>query len=246
MGDSLKDLIDVHTHTMASGHAYSTISENIQAAKDKGLKILGIADHSVMMPGTSHEYYFLNMRVIPRDGYGIKLMMGAELNIRDYSGSTDLGAKALKQLDYAIASLHNDCIDFGNLEENTAAIIGAMRNPYVCIIGHPDNPQFPADFDRIAKAAADNHVLLELNNSSYKPGGYRTGSRENAKIMLAACKKYNTSVIMGSDAHINFDVGNHEISKSVIAENNFPEELVVNTDIQKFLDCVEYRKSLRP
>ena len=85
-----------------------------------------------------------------------------------------------------------------------------------------------------------------MNNSSYKPGGYRTGSRENAKIMLAACRKYNTSVIMGSDAHINFDVGNHEISKSVIAENNFPEELVVNTDIQKFLDCVEYRKSLRP
>ena len=242
----MKDLLDVHTHTMASGHAYSTISENIQAAKDKGLELVGISEHSVMMPGTPHEYFFLNMRVIPRDGYGIKLLMGAELNIRDYSGSTDLGAKALKQLDYGIASLHRDCIDFGTLEENTSAIIGAMRNPYVCIIGHPDNPQYPVDFDRVAQAAADNHVLLELNNSSYRPNGYRTGSRENAKIMLAACRKYNTSVIMGSDAHISFDVGNHELSQAVVAENNFPEEFVVNTDVKKFLEFVEYRKSLRP
>lgn len=241
----MKDLLDVHTHTTASGHAYSTIRENILAAKNAGLELVGIADHAPLMPGSCHEYNFLNLRVIPRNAYDVQLVMGAELNIIDYSGSTDLSVKALKQLDYAIASLHSPCIDSGNVSENTQAIIGAMKNPYVVIIGHPDNPQYPVDFDKIAQAASENHVLLEINNSSYKSSGYRAGSRENAKIMLAACKKYNAAVIMGSDAHIDFDVGNHKLSQEVIAENNFPEELVVNENPKKFFEYVNYRKSLK-
>lgn len=242
----MKDVLDVHTHTTASGHAYATFHEVIEAAKSKNLELIGIADHAHFMPGTCHEFYFINFKNIPRDAYGIKLVMGAELNIIDYSGSTDLPAQILKNLDYAVASLHNPCIDPGSVAENTAAIIGAMRNPHVVIIGHPDNPQYPVDFEKIAEAAAENKVLLEINNSSYKSVGYRAGSRENAKLMLAACKKFNASVIMGSDAHVDVDVGNHSLSQEVIAENNFPEELVVNSSAEKFFDFVKYRKNLAP
>ena len=172
--------------------------------------------------------------------------MGSELNIIDYSGSTDLPAQILKKIDYAIASLHKECIEQGSVEENTAALIGAMRNPHVVIIGHPDNPQFPVDFDKVVRAAADNKVLLEVNNHSYFPVGHRAGSADNAKIMLAACKKYGAKIIMGSDAHFEKDVGNHELSQKVLAENNFPEELVVNTSAEKFFEYVKYRKSLAP
>ena len=242
----MKDVLDVHTHTTASGHAYSTFREVIEAAKSKNLELIGIADHAHFMPGTCHDFYFVNFKNIPRNAYGIKLVMGAELNIIDYSGSTDLPAQILKNLDYAVASLHNPCIDPGSVEENTAAIIGAMRNPHIVIIGHPDNPKYPVDFEKIAEAAAENKVLLEVNNSSYKSVGYRAGSRENAKLMLAACKKFNASVIMGSDAHVDIDVGNHSISQEVIAENNFPEELVVNSSAEKFFDFVKYRKNLAP
>ncbi|MBR5913846.1 MAG: phosphatase [Selenomonadaceae bacterium] len=240
----MKDLLDVHTHTTASGHAYGSLYENISAAKAKGLELVGISDHAPKMPGTSHEIYFLNFRVIPREINGIKVVMGAELNILDYYGSTDLPAQILKCLDYAIASLHDVCINAGTVAENTSALIGAMKNPHVVIIGHPDNPKYPVDFDALAKAAADNKVLLEINNSSYKSFGYRAGSRENAQIMLAACKKYGAKVIMGSDAHIDSDVGNHELSKEILTENNFPPELVINNSVEKFFDCVNFRKSL--
>jgi len=47
----MKLLMDLHTHTIASGHAYSTLKENIDEAKNKGLKILGTSDHSYAMPG---------------------------------------------------------------------------------------------------------------------------------------------------------------------------------------------------
>ena len=242
----MKDILDVHTHTTASGHAYSTFREVISSAKSKGLELIGIADHAPTMPGSCHNFNFLNFKIIPRDAYEIDLVMGAELNIIDYSGSTDLPAQILKKIDYAVASLHNPCIDPGSLEENTSAIIGAMRNPHVVIIGHPDNPTYPVDFDKIAQAAKENHVLLEINNHSYLSTGHRAGSREKAKLMLAACKKFGTSVIMSSDAHVDIDVGNHKISQEVLAENNFPEELVINNDKQKFFDFVKYRKSLAP
>lgn len=244
--DILKDVLDVHTHTTASGHAYSTFREVISAAKSRGLEMIGIADHAPLLPGSCHDFHFMNFKVIDREAYGIKLLMGIELDIIDYSGSTDLPGHVLKELDYAVASLHNPCLDPGTSAENTAAIIGAMRNPHVVIIGHPDNPQYPVNFDAIAAAAKENRVLLEINNSSYRSVGYRSGSQENAKLMLAACKKYGASVIMGSDAHIDLDVGNHELSQKVLAQNNFPEELVANTDTEKFLEFVRYRKSLAP
>ena len=233
------DVLDVHTHTYASGHAYSTMREVIDAAKTKGLKLIGISDHAPNMPGSAHEFHFLNLKAVPRNAYGIKLVIGAELNIIDYDGSIDLSDESLKSLDYAIASLHPPCIKSGTIEDNTAAIINVMRIPKVIIIGHPDNPVFPVDFDMVAKAAKDNKVMLEVNSSSYVKGGYREGSRENAAQMLKACQKYGTEVIMGSDAHIDFDVANHKNSIEVITQNNFPEELVVNSDIERFYKYVK-------
>ena len=241
----MKDILDVHIHTTASGHAYSTFGEVVDTAKAKGLELVGIADHGPCVPGASHSFHFANFKVIPREIDGIKIAMGAELNIIDYSGSTDLPAQLLKKLDYAIASLHKECITPGSVAENTAAIIGTMKNPHVMIIGHPDNPKFPADFDAVARAAKDNRVLLEVNSSSYY-SKHRPGSEKVAKIMLAACKKYGAAVIMGSDAHIKYDVGNHEFAQKILAENDFPAELVVNISVEKFFEYVNYRKSLAP
>ena len=82
--------LDVHTHTVASGHAFSTLQEMAQAAADKGLKLLGITEHSPGIPGTCNPIYFRNIHVVPRQMYGIELMLGAEINITDTKGTLDL------------------------------------------------------------------------------------------------------------------------------------------------------------
>ena len=51
-------LLDLHTHTLASGHAYSTITEMVHAAAMAGLHMLGITEHAPKMPGTCQLYYF--------------------------------------------------------------------------------------------------------------------------------------------------------------------------------------------
>ena len=77
-------LLDVHTHTIASGHAYNSMMEMAKAGFDKGLKLLGITEHAPMMPGTCHSLYFHNLKVVPRTMCGIEVMLGVELNILDY------------------------------------------------------------------------------------------------------------------------------------------------------------------
>jgi putative hydrolase len=46
----MNDVIDLHTHTLVSGHAYNTIREMTRAAKDKGLALLGISEHAPRNP----------------------------------------------------------------------------------------------------------------------------------------------------------------------------------------------------
>lgn len=47
----MKTLLDVHTHTIASGHAFSSLQEMTLTAKEKGLDILGITEHGPNIPG---------------------------------------------------------------------------------------------------------------------------------------------------------------------------------------------------
>lgn len=227
----MKDILDVHTHTIASGHAYNTIYEMAKEAADKGLELLGITEHAPKMPGTCHLFYFQNLRVVPREMFGIQVMFGCELNILDEDGTVDLDESVLKGMDLCIASIHPPCYGKGTLEQNTNAIINAMKNPYINIIGHPDDGRYPLDYEQIVKAAKEYHVLLELNNSSLSPGSFRPNTRENDIAMLKLCKQYGVSVIMGSDAHVAADIGNHKLIKELLQETAFPEELVVNQSV---------------
>ena len=81
-----KVLLDAHTHTIASGHAYSSLQEMVQAAADKGVQYLGITEHGPSVEGTCPILYFKNMFVVPREMYGVRVMMGCEVNILDTEG----------------------------------------------------------------------------------------------------------------------------------------------------------------
>ena len=45
-------LVDTHSHTIASGHAYSTLSEMARAAAAKGLQALAITEHAPQLEKT--------------------------------------------------------------------------------------------------------------------------------------------------------------------------------------------------
>lgn len=230
----MKTLLDVHTHSVASGHAYSTIQEMAQAAAEKGLQLLGITEHSPGIPGTCDPIYFRNLHVVPRYMYGVELLLGAELNIIDYKGTIDLEEFYFPMLDIRIAGIHSLCYTPGSIEENTSAVIGAIRNPVIDIISHPGDGTALLDFEPIVLASKEYHTLLEINNSSLNPGRNKVHARDNNLTILRLCKQYEVPVILGSDAHISFDVARHEHIYELLQETEFPEALIMNDKVEAF------------
>lgn len=233
--------LDSHTHSIASGHAYNTILEMAQAAADKGLELLALTEHSLAMPGAPHEFYFSNLRMLPRKMCGIQVLFGCEVDIMDYEGGLDMKQKLLERMDVVVASMHTPCLKPGTLEENTRACLRAMENPAVNIIGHPDDSRYPLDYRELVRAAGEHHVLLELNNTSLHPLGSRKDPLPNDIKMLELCMEYRVPIILDSDAHSAWDVGNDTYSAALLSELNFPEELVVNRSLEEYKTYINRR-----
>lgn len=230
----MKTLLDVHTHTVASGHAFSTLQEMVDAAAEKGLQILGITEHAPRIPGTCAPIYFRNLHVVPRHIKGVDLLLGAELNIIDYKGTVDLDETMLKMLDIRIAGLHSLCYTPGTVEENTDAVIGAIRNPYINIISHPGDGTALLQFEPLVLAAKEYGTLLEINNSSLNPIRHKVMARKNNLEILRLCKQYEVPVILGSDAHISYDIANYCWIYELLQLAEFPENLILNDKPEQF------------
>lgn len=221
-------VLDLHTHTVASGHAYCTLREMAKAAADKGLEVLGITEHAPKMPGTCHKFYFENLKVVSREMYGIQLLLGTEVNILDSEGNIDLAPKTLARMDVVIASLHTPCIEPASRLENTQAYLNVMKNPYVNIIGHPDDGRYEIDYEALVQGAKEYGKVLELNNHSLNPECTRANAVENDTVMLNLCKKYQVPIVMDSDSHFDLLIGEFDRARALLTELDFPEELVLN------------------
>jgi putative hydrolase len=225
-------VVDVHTHTIVSGHAYTTLLENVLEASNNGIEVLGTTEHGPKMPGAPHLFHFGNLKVIPRELYGVTLINGSEANIVDYGGKLDLPVSIQKRLDIIIASLHDVCIEPGSREENTSALLCAMDNPLVDIIGHSGNPTFPIYEKEVVRKAKEKNVLIEINNSSFMS---RPGSEENCRKIAALCRDYKVNVIIGSDAHTCFHIGKFDHARNMLESIGMPEELIMNNEKNKIL-----------
>lgn len=224
----MKTLLDLHTHTIASGHAYSTIQEMARAAAEKGLQVLGITEHAPALPGTCDAIYFRNLHIVPREMYGVRLLLGAELNILDTTGRLDLDEKHYKCCDIRIAGIHVLCWQGGTREENTEAMLAAIHNPWTHIISHPGDGTADLSFEPIVRAAHDTQTLLEINSSSLIPARNKAAARPNNLEILRLCRRYDIPVILGSDAHISFSIADYRYALPLLAETNFPDELIMN------------------
>lgn len=239
----MKALIDTHTHTVASGHhTTDTIVKLAEKASEKGLVYLCVTDHAPAMPGAAKASYFMNLKYCERERYGVKLLYGAELNVLGADGSVDLDDEITDTLDFCIASLHKDVFRPATEAENTSALVNAMKNRHVCIIGHPDNPDFSLNVSALTDAAAENGVMLELNSVGTDEKGYRKNNFGFLREMLSLCKRKGVYVSLGSDSHGAEKIADFKKSELFMKEAGFPTELVVNYDPALFLRIVEKRR----
>ena len=233
-------VLDIHTHTIASGHAYGTIREMAAAARDRGLRLLGLSEHAPGIPGTISPTYFLNLKVVPRRLSGVEILHGVELNCLPDGAAFEMPRRFLDGLDYALVGIHSPCHKDQGREANTDNLIACMRHPKVFFVAHPDDSHTPLDYPRLVEAAREFHVALEVNNNSLRNPQRRLNVVENYKTMLALCMEKRVPVIVSSDAHDPCDVGNFALARELLTCVGFDWELVLNTGTEKlraFLGC---------
>ena len=232
--------LDIHTHTLVSGHAYGTIREMAQAAAERGLKLYGVADHAPGVPGTTHPIYFANIaHTVPRTLYGVRMVFGSEINVLT-GGHLSLEDRYLKALDYGIVGIHTVCYQDQGREKNTEDLISCMRHPKVFFVSHPDDDHTPLNYEKLVPAAKELHVALEVNNSSFAKPDYRLNCVANYETMLPLCMKYRVPIIVDSDAHDPSAVGTFEAARALLERLDFDPELILNTSVDKFFDFIGY------
>lgn len=239
-----KALADLHTHSVASGHAYSTIQEMAKEASERGIELLGITEHGPSLPGACHPLYFRNIHVIPRNIYGVNLLIGVELNILDTEGNIDFDDFYMSLTDIRSAGLHSLCYNGGTKEDNTAAVIKVMENPWIQIITHPGDGTAELDFEQLVKASKRTGTILEINNSSLKPIRGKASAYPNNLEILKYCKEMEVPVILGSDAHVSYSIADYEYLHPLLEEAGFPDSLVLNYSPETILSTL--KKTPRP
>ncbi len=232
--------VDTHTHTVVSGHAWSTLSENVYAAKKRGLKGLCLTEHGPEMPQGAPGYIPLSQTMLPAKLDEVRIYKGIEADIIGYDGSIDISDKYLPYCEFVIASIHQPVLPGGTTGQNTDAFINALKNPHIDILGHPDDPKAPCDFEAVVRAAVSNNKLLEMNNNSLSE--LRPGSLPNLIRYIELCKKMEARICVASDAHFHTMVGNVSPMMRLLDEQQYPPQLIVNLTITSFEAYLSERK----
>lgn len=230
---------DLHIHTIASGHAYSTLEEICRAAATKELEMIAVTDHGPAMPGGAHMYHFGNLWVLPEYIEGVRVLHGIEANVLNLEGEIDLPPNYLRKMDLVWASLHPPCIDPGDWEENTRALLSALDNPYVDGIAHPCNPDYPVDAAAVLRKAREENKLVEINNSSLF---VRPGSREYSEEIAYLAKEEENLLVVNSDAHFAGAVGELDFAMEILDEAGVKKEQIINADTERVMQFVERRR----
>jgi DNA polymerase (family 10) len=163
---------ELHCHSTWSDGKLS-IRQMAEAARERGLKVLAITDHSAslgivggMTPEDVRRQRQEIKAVQVELGDSIRLLQGAEVEIMA-DGSLDYPDEVLAELDIVFASMHTSLRQ--PREKVTMRTLNAIRNPHVDVIGHPTGRMIPdrepadLDMDAVLAAAAEHGTTLEIN-----------------------------------------------------------------------------------
>lgn len=232
---------DLHCHTLSSTHAYSTLLEMVNGAKEKGLKAIAITDHAPAMDDAPHFWHFFNTNVWPRKMQDVIVLKGAEMNIVRHDGALDFDTQYIKLFEWVIASMHEPVYFPSTPENHLSAWLGVIKNPYVDALGHSGEERYACDYDKMVKACAEYGKIVEINNHSFFG---RRNSAKSCTEIAKLCKKYEVTVCVDSDSHICDGVGEFSHALAMLEEIDFPERLILNTSAEKIASYIKNKRGI--
>lgn len=188
----------LHNHTVASD-GVDTAEGMRDAAAERGLRWLGISDHSVTAAyarGLEPERLESQADMLRGLDGACAVLAGVESDILQ-DGALDYAPEVLAGLDFVVASVHTR-YGHGRAAE-TARMVAAASNPYTDVIGHPTGrlvlgrPPNDFDVDALLDACAASGCAVELNASPQ-----RLDLKEEH---LRAARARRVMVSIAADAH---------------------------------------------
>ncbi len=236
---------DYHTHTIFS-HGQGTIEENVERARQIGLKEIAITDH-----GLNHilfglrPYKIRKMRQIVEKlnaKYNdIQVLLGVESNLISKNGDIDIKKDEYSYFDIVLCGFHkvvwsnsfssqfnfigkNDLLEFigknksdNLIKENTRALIECVKRNKIDVLSHPNHDML-VDVVEVAKACVDTNTMFEINSKKV-----HLSTEQFEKV-----KETGVKFIINSDAHSPDRVGDFSLGLQVLAESKIPSFCVAN------------------
>lgn len=230
---------DLHMHTSDSD-GKNSLEEMATAASNLKLEYFAITNHSKSLKVANgldeKRFSTFNKRIEQlSEETGLRILKGVEMEILK-DGSLDLHREALEELDFVLASLHQQVS--ANRDENTKRVVSAIQSGLVDAIAHPtgrmigSREPYSLDMDRIFQECHDNNVALEIN-------GYPDRSDLPADLVRRA-SSYKVMFSLGSDSHNRNDLRNLRFAAAISRRGWLARSDVVNTmsynEIMRYLE----------
>jgi histidinol phosphatase-like PHP family hydrolase len=157
-----------------------------------------------------------------RYGKRFRLFKGIEANIRA-DGTIDMTPEELRQFEFVVASPHSL---LRKTTDQTERMVGAVSQPGVCILGHPQGrrynvrPGVAADWDQVFAVAARRQVAIEIDGS---------WDRQDIHYELAArALQQGCLFALDSDAHSHPEYNFVDIAIAHAKLAGIPERRIIN------------------
>lgn len=235
---------DMHTHTTYS-HGKNTIAEMVEQARKIGMKAITISDHGRSHPmfGVKKKN-FAKMRAeidsLNQKYDDIDIYLSVESNITGADGNIDIGDEEKKYCDWISVGYHygylpasiKDIFVFAIpnyaarvlpflrkavVEMNTRTYVKMMERHDIKLITHPGD-KMPINIELVAKAAAENNVILEIN-----PRHHHLNAAE-----ISVAMKYPVNFAINSDAHNIHALGEMRNTPETIKAAGIPISRIIN------------------
>lgn len=240
-----------HCHTSYSD-GRATVAEMAEAARERGWRYLGIADHSqsagyaggLPVTAVKRQHREIDAWNAEHGGKGKKrfrLFKGVESDILA-DGSLDYPDDVLRSFDYVVGSIHSA---FALPEkEQTARLIRAVSNPHITILGHATGrlllrrTGYAVDARAVIDAAAEHGTCVEINADPHR----LDVDWKNARY---AAEK-GVLVPINPDAHSTGALGNVMYGVNVARKAWLTAPQVLNTwELKELEDFLAERKQKR-
>jgi histidinol phosphatase-like PHP family hydrolase len=228
---------DFQMHSVWSDGA-ETLESIVDACVARGYQCAGITDHSyglaiaggMSMAQVAEQHLAIDALNAKYKGR-FRIFKGIETNIRA-DGTVDMEPRELRLFEFVVASPHSM---LRRTIDQTPRMVGAVSQPGVCILGHPQGRRFnvrpgvSADWAQVFEVAARRQVAIEIDGS---------WDRQDVHYELAArALEQGCLFALDSDAHSHPELEFADIAIAHARLAGIPQERIVNYwSEKKFLD----------